>query len=105
LYLEKLVEGGRHIEFQILADSLGNAVHLGERECSIQRQHQKLVEESPSPVVDDDIRRDLGEKLRVAMRAIGYRNAGTVEFILAPDRSFYFLEVNTRLQVEHPVTE
>jgi acetyl-CoA carboxylase biotin carboxylase subunit len=105
LYMEKYIVDGRHIEFQIMADAFGNVVHLSERECSAQRRHQKLVEESPSPVVNDDIRRDLGEKLRIAMRAIGYRNAGTVEFFRDPDGHLYFMEVNARLQVEHPVTE
>ncbi|MHC4128559.1 MAG: acetyl-CoA carboxylase biotin carboxylase subunit [Planctomycetota bacterium] len=105
LYMEKYIVDGRHIEFQIMADAFGNVVHLSERECSAQRRHQKLVEESPSPVVDDTIRDDLGGKLRVAMRSIGYRNAGTVEFFRDPDGHLYFMEVNARLQVEHPVTE
>jgi len=102
---EKYIVDGRHIEFQIMADAFGEVVHLSERECSAQRRHQKLVEESPSPVVDDDTRRDLGEKLCGAMQAIGYRNAGTVEFFRDPDGHLYFMEVNARLQVEHPVTE
>ncbi|MHC4416200.1 MAG: acetyl-CoA carboxylase biotin carboxylase subunit [Planctomycetota bacterium] len=105
LYLEKYIVDGRHIEFQVMADAFGNVVHLSERECSAQRRHQKLVEESPSPVVDARIRQDLGEKLRGAMRTIGYRNAGTVEFFRDPDGHLYFMEVNARLQVEHPVTE
>jgi acetyl-CoA carboxylase biotin carboxylase subunit len=105
LYLEKYIVDGRHIEFQVMADAFGNAVHLGERECSAQRRHQKLVEESPSPVVNSEIRRDLGEKLRRALRGIGYRNAGTVEFFRDVDGLLYFMEVNARLQVEHPVTE
>jgi acetyl-CoA carboxylase biotin carboxylase subunit len=105
LYLEKFVEGGRHIEFQFLADGFGNAVHLGERECSVQRNHQKLVEESPSPVIDADTRHEMGEKVRKAVRAIGYVGAGTMEFLRDTDGSLYFMEVNTRLQVEHPVTE
>jgi acetyl-CoA carboxylase biotin carboxylase subunit len=105
LYLEKYIVDGRHIEFQIMADAFGNVVHLSERECSAQRRHQKLVEESPSPVVDDSIRDDIGGKLRAAMRSIGYRNAGTVEFFRDPDGHLYFMEVNARLQVEHPVTE
>jgi acetyl-CoA carboxylase biotin carboxylase subunit len=105
LYLEKYIVDGRHIEFQVMADAFGNVVHLSERECSAQRRHQKLVEESPSPVVDDSTRHELGEKLRGAMRAIGYRNAGTVEFFRDPGGRLYFMEVNARLQVEHPVTE
>jgi acetyl-CoA carboxylase biotin carboxylase subunit len=105
LYLEKYVEGGRHIEFQFMADGYGNVVHLGERECSVQRNHQKLVEESPSPVIDTDTRHELGEKVRSAVRAIGYVGAGTMEFLRDRDGSLYFMEVNTRLQVEHPVTE
>jgi len=105
LYIEKYIIDGRHIEFQVMADAFGNVVHLSERECSAQRRHQKLVEESPSPVVDADIRRDLGQKLRGALREIGYRNAGTVEFFRDGDGQLYFMEVNARLQVEHPVTE
>jgi acetyl-CoA carboxylase biotin carboxylase subunit len=88
-----------------MADAFGEVVHLSERECSAQRRHQKLVEEAPSPVVNAQIRRDIGDKLRVAMRAIGYRNAGTVEFFRDPEGHLYFMEVNARLQVEHPVTE
>jgi len=105
LYLEKYIIDGRHIEFQVIADAFGNVVHLGERECSAQRRHQKLVEESPSPVVDSESRRDLGEKLCQALRSVGYRNAGTVEFFRDSDGQVYFMEVNARLQVEHPVTE
>jgi acetyl-CoA carboxylase biotin carboxylase subunit len=105
VYLEKLVLGGRHIEFQILCDAYGHGVHLGERECTVQRRHQKLIEESPSPVLDDATRRSVGERVVRAMTAVGYRNAGTVEFLRAPDGALYFMEVNTRLQVEHPVTE
>jgi len=105
LYLEKYIIDGRHIEFQVMADAFGQVVHLSERECSAQRRHQKLVEESPSPVMDSKTRRDLGEKLRRAMRVIGYRNAGTVEFFRNSDGQLYFMEVNARLQVEHPVTE
>ncbi len=105
LYLEKYIIDGRHIEFQVMADAFGNAVYLGERECSAQRRHQKLVEESPSPVMTPELRRDLGEKLRKALRLIGYRNAGTVEFFRDQDGQLYFMEVNARLQVEHPVTE
>jgi acetyl-CoA carboxylase biotin carboxylase subunit len=105
VFLERLVERPRHIEVQVLADLRGHAIHLGERECSLQRRHQKVVEEAPSAVVDEELRRRItGAALTVA-RAVGYTNAGTVEFLLAPDRSFYFLEINPRLQVEHPVTE
>jgi acetyl-CoA carboxylase biotin carboxylase subunit len=105
VYLEKLVEGARHIEFQILADTHGNTIHLGERECSIQRRHQKLVEEAPSSFVDADLRRRMGEMAVKAAEAVGYVNAGTIECLVDKDKNFYFLEMNTRLQVEHPVTE
>jgi len=105
LYLEKFITSGRHIEFQILADVFGNAVYLGERECSIQRSHQKLIEESPSPVITEEIRREYGSKVARAAAAIGYVNAGTVEFLRDEDGKLYFMEVNARLQVEHPVTE
>jgi acetyl-CoA carboxylase biotin carboxylase subunit len=105
LFVEPYVESTRHIEVQILGDTYGNVVHLFERECSIQRRHQKLIEESPSPAVDDELRRALANAALRAAKEIGYVNAGTVEFLLGPDGRFYFLEVNTRLQVEHPVTE
>ncbi len=107
VYLEKLIEGARHIEVQILADAFGQIIHLGERECSIQRRHQKLLEEAPSPFVDkdEDLRRRLGEVAIRAARAVDYVNAGTVEFLMDKDKNFYFLEMNTRIQVEHPVTE
>jgi acetyl-CoA carboxylase biotin carboxylase subunit len=105
LYVEKLIERPRHVEVQFLADAQGHAIHLGERECSIQRRHQKLIEESPSPAVDGDLRARMGEVAVRAAQAVGYTNAGTAEFLLDADGSFYFLEVNARLQVEHPVTE
>src|SRR5215475_1790441 len=105
LLLEKYIEGARHVEVQILGDAHGNLVHLFERDCSAQRRHQKVVEESPSPAVNDELRHKMGEAAVAIGRAIAYTNAGTVEFILAPSGEFYFIEVNTRLQVEHPVTE
>jgi propionyl-CoA carboxylase alpha chain len=105
LFVEPYVEAARHIEIQILGDTFGNVVHLFERECSIQRRHQKLIEESPSVALGDELRRALANAALRAAKEIGYVNAGTVEFLLAPDGRFYFLEVNTRLQVEHPVTE
>ena len=105
MYMEKLVENPRHIEFQVLADEHGNVEVLGERECSIQRRHQKLIEESPSVAVTPELRERIAESLRVALKAIGYTNAGTVEFLMDRDGNLYFIEVNARIQVEHPVTE
>lgn len=105
VYLEKLLTNARHIEFQILADSQGNVIHLGERECSLQRRHQKLLEESPSPFMNETLREEMGRVACTAAAAVEYLNAGTIEFLVNEDEKFYFLEMNTRLQVEHPVTE
>jgi acetyl-CoA carboxylase biotin carboxylase subunit len=105
VYIEKFIRGPRHIEFQVLADQHGNVSILGERECSIQRRHQKLLEESPSPVLKADVRCRVSEKLRNAMKAVGYTNAGTVEFLMDESGNLFFIEVNARIQVEHPVTE
>lgn len=105
IFIEKYLPVAHHIEFQILADSFGETVHLFERECSIQRRHQKIIEESPSPLVNDNLRVEMGAAAVAAARVVGYENAGTVEFLVDEDRNFYFLEMNTRLQVEHPVTE
>ncbi|RKX71212.1 acetyl-CoA carboxylase biotin carboxylase subunit [candidate division WOR-3 bacterium] len=105
IYIEKLITQARHIEVQILGDGQGGVVHLGERECSIQRRHQKLIEESPSPVVDSELRKKICSAAVRLARAINYRSAGTVEFLLDSDKNFYFMEMNTRIQVEHPVTE
>jgi len=105
VYMEKFLEFPRHIEFQVLGDQHGKVIHLGERECSIQRRHQKLVEESPSPVMDAKRRKELGARVVKALETIGYTNAGTVEFLMDQDGSLHFIEMNTRIQVEHPVTE
>ncbi len=105
VYLEKYFVDPRHVEIQILADAHGHAVHLGERECSVQRRYQKLIEESPSPAVDDALRKAMGKMALKVVKAVQYRNAGTVEFLLDDKQKFYFMEVNTRIQVEHPVTE
>ena len=105
MYLEHFVENPRHIEVQILADNYGNVIHLGERDCSIQRNHQKVIEEAPSAAVSDELREKMGKAAVQAAKAAGYTNAGTIEFLLEEDETFYFMEMNTRVQVEHPVTE
>lgn len=105
LYIEKYIENPHHIEFQILGDNFGNVIHLCERECSVQRRHQKIVEESPSPMMTADLRKDMGEKAIMAAKAVNYSGAGTIEFLVDDNKNYYFLEMNTRLQVEHPITE
>ena len=105
IYIEKFIQNPRHIEVQILADKYGNAIHLGERECSIQRRHQKLIEESPSPLVDDDTRKKIGDAAVSGAKSVNYVGVGTIEFLMDNQKNFYFMEMNTRIQVEHPVTE
>ena len=105
MYVERLIRHPRHVEFQIMADSFGNVIHLGERDCSIQRNHQKMIEESPCVAIDDTLRERMGSAAVRAAKAAHYANAGTIEFLLEKSGSFYFMEMNTRIQVEHPVTE
>ena len=105
IFIEKFIENPRHIEIQVLGDKHGNVIHLNERECSIQRRNQKVIEEAPSPLLDEKTRQLMGEQAVSLAKAVGYDSAGTVEFVAGQDKSFYFLEMNTRLQVEHPVTE
>ena len=105
MYIEKYIEKPRHVEFQIMGDKFGHVVHLGERDCSIQRRHQKVLEESPCAAISPELRKKMGETAIRAAKAVGYENAGTIEFLLDKDKNFYFMEMNTRIQVEHPVTE
>ena len=105
MYLEHFIEHPKHVEIQVIADKHGNVVTLGERDCSVQRNHQKMIEESPSPIVDETMRIKMSEVAKLAARTVGYYSVGTIEFIVAPSGEFYFMEMNTRIQVEHPVTE
>jgi acetyl-CoA carboxylase biotin carboxylase subunit len=105
LYIEKFVDQPHHVEIQVFGDQHGNVIHFGERDCSVQRRHQKLIEEAPSPLIDEVLRRKMGDAAIKGCRAVGYENAGTIEFLVDKDKNFYFMEMNTRIQVEHPVTE
>ena len=105
MYVEKFIENPRHIEFQILGDEFGNIIHLGERDCTIQRKNQKVLEEAPSPILNEDLRREMGRVAVNAAKAVNYVNAGTIEFLVDKYNNFYFMEMNTRIQVEHPITE
>jgi acetyl-CoA carboxylase biotin carboxylase subunit len=105
VYIEKFIEQPRHVELQVFGDQHGNVIHFGERDCSVQRRHQKLIEESPSPIVDEELREKMGQAAIKGCKAVNYENAGTIEFLVDKDRNFYFMEMNTRIQVEHPVTE
>jgi len=105
MFIEKYLENPKHLEFQILGDKQGNVIHLGERECSLQRKHQKIIEESPSASVTPEMRKEMGEMAVRFAKSIGYYSAGTIEFIMDEDGSYFFMEMNTRIQVEHPVTE
>ena len=104
IYIEKFIQKPRHIEFQILADEYGNTIHLGERECSLQRNNQKVLEEAPSTFLNPKLREKMGEVAKCAAKAVNYKNAGTIEFLVDKDCNFYFMEMNTRIQVEHPIT-
>ena len=105
VYIEKFVTNPHHIEFQLIADSQGNVVHLGERDCSVQRRNQKIIEECPSPIMTEKLRKKMGDAAIALAKAVNYENAGTIEFLVDDDRNFYFMEMNTRIQVEHPITE
>ena len=105
MYIEKFIENPRHVEIQVMGDKFGNVVALGERDCSVQRNHQKLIEESPSPAINDEIRNAMNRDAVLAAKTVNYTNAGTIEFILDPKGTYYFMEMNTRIQVEHGVTE